>query len=130
MALNEVEALLVDNRTSEELQQLKELLLKVAVNSNGVQLSEVKALLNQAIVLISRIPFNKNRLESSRRSGYEKNALLKEIDDKIYEFNELYRQVNDLGSSHQLFFYKVLHRTNKFDKKIHIVSNTIQQPIR
>lgn len=85
-------------------------------------------MLNQAIALISRIPSNKRKLESSRRSGVEKNALLKEIDDKIYEFNEVYRQVNDLGSSHQLFFYKVLHRTNKFDKKIHIVSNTIQQP--
>ncbi len=58
------------------------------------------------------------------------NTLVKEIDDKIYEFNELFRQVNELGSSQNIFNFKVMHMTNRFDKRTHIVSNKVLRSIK
>lgn len=46
------------------------------------------------------------------------------------EFNEVFRQVNDLGSTQNLFMLKAIHRTNRSEKRIHIISNTVQPPVR
>lgn len=64
------------------------------------------------------------------RVELEKAAILKEIDDKMVEFNEVFRQVNELGSSQNLFMLKAIHRTNKTDKKIHIISNAVHPAVR
>jgi hypothetical protein len=127
MAVNEVELALEGEQTGEgkHLEELKAMLLAVSGTANA-QISEVKSLLRQAIEIIARIPPQKGRLVSSVRGELEKNAILKEIDDKMVEFNEVFRQVNELGSSHNLFLLKAIHCANKFDKKIHIISNSIQ----
>lgn len=73
------------------------------------------------------IPAQRGRLEGAEAEG-ERAAVLKEIDDKMVEFNEVFRQVNELGSAQNLFLMKALHRTSRSEKRIHIISNSIQPP--
>lgn len=127
MAANEVElALEAQEGEANELAELKTMLITLSTNP---QPAEGRALLKRAMELLIRLPTQKNRLRGSVRVEEEKNALAKEIEDKMVEFNDLFRQVNDLGSAQNLFMLKALHRTGRSEKRIHILSNTVQPPV-
>jgi hypothetical protein len=77
---------------------------------------------------VGSIPAQRGRLEGAAAEG-ERGVVLKEIDDKMVEFNEVFRQVNELGSAQNIFLMKALHRTSRSEKRIHIISNSIQPSV-
>jgi tetratricopeptide (TPR) repeat protein len=127
MAANEVELALEAQPQEEQLLLLRDHLLSLA-SSPAPHLHEARSALRRCFELVASIPPQHGRLEGAEGSEGEWGLVVKEIDDRMVEFNEVFRQVNELGSTQNLFFMKALHRTARSDKRIHIISNSIQPP--
>lgn len=125
LAYNEVELAMEIFPECFELQKLKEVLEPFKVSRN-ISLTEHKDVFRQSVVLTASVRRCKKRLVATSRC-VEEGCILKEMDDKVSEFNEILRQVNELGNSLGVFNFKTVYRTSKLEHKTHIISNLIHQ---